>query len=97
MKILGESKEAFIVEIKSDELERLLGTFYRKNIPGNTTCVQQLKSGDVVDIMQIESMTSRLTTLLSSYKDAYNEYKKSSDCVMKFVDLVSNSASKEGL
>lgn len=97
MKILGESKESLIIEIHRSELDRLLGTFYRKNIPGSVKCVDDLKGGDEVDVMQINSMTSSLASLLSSYKDAYNEYKQSSDLVMKFVELVSDSVSKEDL
>jgi hypothetical protein len=99
MKVLGlsrlDNEEALIIEISNYELERLMGSFYRKKIPGSAKSVYELMSGDVVDIGNAIDLTERLQSMLNAYTKAHEEFQRSSETIMNFVQLVSDVCQTE--
>lgn len=95
MKIIGFGEKEgyerkFIFEINQKDLEKLLGSYYSKKIPGIDKIVSELNPGDIIDVSLLHDMTSTLTVVANKMFDTMEAFKKSQDTLLKFTETIIN-------
>lgn len=99
MKILGLGKKenydnTFIFEISKEELEKLLGTYYARKIPGIDKQVSALSPGDEIDISLIYAMTKELIDVSDKMMKTIDSFKKAQESLISFAEIVVNYKEK---
>lgn len=100
MKIIGMGKKesyehTLLIEITQLELEKLLGVYYAKAIPGIDKAVSKLIAGDEIDVLLMHSMTSDLVVVSKKMLATMESFKQAQGSMLKFTEVILSNMDEE--
>lgn len=100
MKIIGMGKKesydhTLLIEITQSELEKLLGSYYSKAVPGIDKTVSKLIAGDEIDVLLMYSMTSNLVDVSQKMLETMESFKQAQGSMLKFTEVILANTDEE--